>query len=854
MKKEWYKSSWIKGILIGFTQVIAVILIISMVWIISCPRAAANVLKGDNVQYEDTQGFAETFLNQYADILAGLEAKEQFETDGEFDGDKIVDIQNVSNSQPIDGKNEHGLAYRLSDLIDWGKKIYDGDINSDQYGSSGENEILVCKKPDSTYEYFYFSDFKSKIDSGELKFINETEDNSSSSILQELQDGEYYEENRDSKLTVVDQDNAVQYVDCWDYDGTWLEETCSPIDAENVLDIVNHNPDWNGKLDQAFSQIWNVLSIINVEKQAYDSMLSGYEENSSNVTYLYADRDKKTIYTNRKEYADFDNLDDSVKKIGMLDKYVLIGARASQFKGNVKGVLYNDCNYHNRLVTDPQDFVFVMGVDTKYPVQDAFYYESHSYSYYQAGIGVALAGAILSGILLMVCIIWLTIVVGRKPEDTELYLIGFDKLPTEVGAIIVVGLWGIFAAIMLNVADYLSNIVWSDEITYLGWSPGASVPMLLGIGILGFGTCAFFLFGYLSLIRRIKARSLWKRSVLRWLGIHAYAFFRMILAVGRQCLIMIAFIITQFLWASGYGMFLLIAIAADVAAFIYVVSQAAGRKQIVKGIHRIAEGQVDYKIPLKGMKGEQKDIAESINRIGDGLDAAVEAGMKNERLKTDLITNVSHDIKTPLTSIINYIDLMKRENIQDPKIQSYLEVLETKAQRLKTLTEDVVEASKVSSGNVVLNCMKLNLTEMIQQTSGEFAEKFEKRDLKEILNLPEEPAYVWADGRRTWRILENIYNNAAKYALEGSRIYADLKLTGTEVVFSLKNVSEQPLNISADELTERFIRGDVSRSTEGSGLGLSIARDLAKLMNAKFELYLDGDLFRVTITFARIND
>ena len=317
---------------------------------------------------------------------------------------------------------------------------------------------------------------------------------------------------------------------------------------------------------------------------------------------------------------------------------------------------------------------------------------------------------------------------------------------------------------------------------------------------------------------------------------------------------MIAFIITQFLWASGDGIFLLIAIAADVAAFIYVVSQVAGRKQIVKGIHRIAEGQVDYKIPLKGLKGEQKDIAESINRIGDGLDAAVEAGMKNERLKTDLITNVSHDIKTPLTSIINYIDLMKRENIQDPKIQSYLEVLEAKAQRLKTLTEDVVEASKVSSGNVVLNCMKLNLTEMIQQTSGEFVEKFEKRDLKEILNLPEEPAYVWADGRRTWRILENIYNNAAKYALEGSRIYADLKLTETEVVFSLKNVSEQPLNISADELTERFIRGDVSRSTEGSGLGLSIARDLAKLMNAKFELYLDGDLFRVTITFARIND
>ena len=852
MKKEWYKSSWMKGILVGLAQVIAVILIISMVWIISCPRAAANVLKGDNVQYEDTQGFAETFMNQYADILAGLEAKEQFETNGEFDGDKIVDIQNVSNSQPIDGKNEHGLAYKLSDLIDWEEKLYDGEIGSDQYGSQSDDEILVCKKPDSAYEYFYFSDFKSKIDNGELKFINESEDNSSSSILQELEDGEYYEGDGDSRLTVVDKDNAVQYVDCWDYDGTWVEETCSPIGAENVLDIVNHNSYWNGNLDRAFSQIWNVLSIINEEKQAYDSMLSGYEENNSNVTYLYADRDKKTIYTNREEYADFHKLDDSVKRIEKLDKYVRVGARASQFEGNVKGISYSDCNYHNRLVTDPQDFVFVMGVDTKYPVQDAFYYESHSYSYYQSRIGFAIAGAVLSSILLMVCVIWLTIVAGRKPEDPELYLIGFDKLPTEIGAAIVIAACSAFVVIMLNVTDYLSSIVWSDRIYYLGWSPGASIPTMIGIGILGFGIYAFFQLGYLSLIRRIKARSIWKRSVLRWLGIHAYTFFRKVPAVGRQCLIMIAFIITQVFWASGNGFFLLIAIAADVAAFIYVVSQAAGRKQIVKGIHQIAEGQVDYKIPLKGLKGEQKDIAESINRIGDGLDAAVEAGMKNERLKTDLITNVSHDIKTPLTSIINYIDLLKRENIQDPKIQSYLEVLEAKAQRLKTLTEDVVEASKVSSGNVVLNCMKLNLAEMIQQTSGEFAEKFEKRDLQEILNLPEEPAYVWADGRRTWRILENIYNNAAKYALEGSRIYADLKLTETEVTFSLKNVSEQPLNISADELTERFIRGDVSRSTEGSGLGLSIARDLAKLMNAKFDLYLDGDLFRVTITFARI--
>lgn len=233
------------------------------------------------------------------------------------------------------------------------------------------------------------------------------------------------------------------------------------------------------------------------------------------------------------------------------------------------------------------------------------------------------------------------------------------------------------------------------------------------------------------------------------------------------------------------------------------------------------------KIDLEDIHGEQRKIAEQVNSIGSGLDAAVEKNMKSERLKTDLITNVSHDIKTPLTSIINYVNLLKQEKFDDPKIQRYIEVLEEKSQRLKTLTEDVVEASKVSSGNISLEFMNINMIELIQQTSGEFEEKFQARNLTQIMNLPEEDAIVRVDGRRMWRVLANIYNNAAKYAMEGTRIYADLQTLDGKVIFSLKNISEQPLNISsAEELTERFIRGDLSRSTEGSGLGLSIAKTL----------------------------
>ncbi|MRN26971.1 sensor histidine kinase, partial [Romboutsia ilealis] len=189
----------------------------------------------------------------------------------------------------------------------------------------------------------------------------------------------------------------------------------------------------------------------------------------------------------------------------------------------------------------------------------------------------------------------------------------------------------------------------------------------------------------------------------------------------------------------------------------------------------------------------------------------------------------------------------KRENFNDPKIKGYLDILEAKAQRLKTLTEDVVEASKVSSGNIVLEFMDVNLVEMINQTAGEFAEKFAAKNLEMIQNLPDGPAMIHVDGRRMWRVLENIYNNAAKYAMPGTRVYADLWVTEENVGFSLKNISEQPLNISADELTERFIRGDISRSTEGSGLGLSIAKSLTTMQEGDFRLYLDGDLFKVTI-------
>ena len=218
-------------------------------------------------------------------------------------------------------------------------------------------------------------------------------------------------------------------------------------------------------------------------------------------------------------------------------------------------------------------------------------------------------------------------------------------------------------------------------------------------------------------------------------------------------------------------------------------------------------------------------------------------------MKTELITNVSHDLKTPLTSIINYINLLKTEKMPTPEAEHYIEVLDTKAQRLRHLTEDLVEAAKATSGNIELEMMPLTFDELMKQALGEFEDKFEKKNLTVVASYPECPAVVMADGRRMFRIIENILQNVYKYALEGTRIYADLSNNQSVVTFVLKNVSAAPLNISPEELMERFTRGDASRTTEGSGLGLSIAKDLTRLQGGTFDITLDGDLFKVIITF-----
>lgn len=319
--------------------------------------------------------------------------------------------------------------------------------------------------------------------------------------------------------------------------------------------------------------------------------------------------------------------------------------------------------------------------------------------------------------------------------------------------------------------------------------------------------------------------------------------------VWRTALIVLAVLLANFFIAmsmhSDFALFCWLLLMA--AVFLLACFGAWQMKSLKAAGEKLAAGEFEYKIDTKHMYWEFKHHAENLNSIGDGMAAAVEQRMKSERLKTELITNVSHDIKTPLTSIINYVDLLERPHTPEEGAE-YLEVLERQSKRLKKLTEDLVEASKASTGNMSVTLAPTSTLEIINQSLAEYGQRMEAGKLSVLINVPEPAPAVRADGRLLWRVMDNLFNNVVKYAMPETRVYVDVRTSEGNAVISVKNISRAALNVSAGELMERFVRGDASRSTEGSGLGLSIAKSLTELQHGQFSISTDGDLFKAEIT------
>ncbi len=862
MKEKWYKSNVAKAVLVVTAHVMAAVIAASFIWLLSYPVLRAEIFAGKPAkEYKDSRNFAEKMLDYSQQAVSGIKSSTLFETDGKYNSDKIVDVEMYYKTNTFDGKNKSGFSYRLGDLLEWaglrfGTVTSGVNRNSEQSIRLDENTegIIVCKKADDTFEYYRMSDFYKKIKSGGLQFIASQEDAESTENIFIEESAEEMVFSEGSFRGVQDKKGTVVYKDCWVYDGASQAEEFAPVGAEDILALVNDDPRWNGRLDEAYNMLESVLWALNDQYNVYHTSNESVKEGDTNFSFIYVDTKSRRVYTNKTEYRTYEGLEENIGKIKSAGRYVIVNPKLAEFETDMEGIdasLWRNSVKYSGL--DEEEFLFAAAVDTAYPVQDAFYMENELYERYGGSARQIAVLGCLAVLFFIGSILWLMVIAGRSDKDEKLHLNAFDRWKTELAAAAVISIWSV--PVYIGAGMMKDDALFQPEVVYYHSSyVNDSILFIAGACLMAVFTCSMFMIGFLSLVRRVKGKTVWKNSLLRCLGVFVRDIFQNLNCVWKTILLFGVFVLIH--WTavviSGRRMIVYVMLLADAAAFVYLVYKAAGRNRLKNAVKKISCGELGYEISMDKLTGDQREIAADINSIGEGMEAAVAESVKSERLKTDLITNVSHDIKTPLTSIINYVELLKQENFEDAKIRRYIEVLEQKSQRLKTLTEDVVEASKVSSGNITLEYMNLNLAEMIQQVSGEFEERFQGRRLKEVLTLPEEEVIIRADGRRMWRIFENIYNNAAKYAMEGTRVYAELSAEDNTARFHLKNISEQSLNISADELTERFIRGDISRSTEGSGLGLSIAKTLVQMQGGIFELYLDGDLFKVTIEFPRV--
>ena len=882
MKGKGYRSSSVKAIWIVIAHLAAVAAAVCAAMFVMIYQTGIR-LDDRGKSYTESEAFEKQVSNRGSDILVSLAAQDDINYLKNAGSSAVIDLAefeekgNTRDSiRDLSLKNTSGLAYSVSDLLEWGK---DWEANYYEGVYDEDSQVIRCESSDGTSHYFYRTDFKKMVADGTLKinyntdFLEEDdfESKTESEKLDTVADELYYRYTSQSENigNVTDTRTNTEYPGCFFVELSQLDEKFAPQGAENILDAVNKSTEWNGRLEDAYKELFTLLDCIRAiqsdgQFNDYETSLASvfhsvgdYTEGSTNLTYLFADKETQTIYTNKKAYSSYAQLEQNLEKIFKEKAYAVVYPELSECVTNIPDADLQVWNHTIDQSFDTKDFVFAVSVDTKFSVADSMADEAENYETYSKLMFPMLAGAVFGSVLWLIGMVWLTVTAGRKPEDEEIHLNGFDRWYTEIAAGAVIGIW-LAGTIILGTLIANSSLGYSYAV----------VTVIVTCLICGTYTMAWFLIGYLSLVRRIKAGTLWKnsliRKVLKWIGKCSGKLADFVRAFSRNTaekikvlLVGGAFLFLQFLIIGcifgGAEVFLLALMAVDVAAMIFVIRKADGLDLIMDGLKKISDGELQYKIKTDTLTGKQKVMAEYINNIGGGLDAAVENSLKKERMQTELITNVSHDLKTPLTSIINYVDLMKRENPTDPKIQEYLRILDEKSQRLKVLTEDVVEASKASTGNIKLEMNDIDFVEMVQQVIGEFEEKFQEKNLTMMVHFTDEPSIIYADGQRMWRVLENVFGNVVKYAMEGTRVYAEISNRNKKVTFSLKNISAQPLNISADELTERFIRGDVARNTEGSGLGLSIAKSLTELQGGEFKLYLDGDLFKVMITFAAKN-
>ena len=457
----------------------------------------------------------------------------------------------------------------------------------------------------------------------------------------------------------------------------------------------------------------------------------------------------------------------------------------------------------------------------------------------------------LTAVLFVLClalVIFLLCAAGHKEGVEGIHLNWVDKIPLDLYLVVAILLGAGLFALGID----LSGASW--------WF------MIVLIALLGAALVLLAMSVLMTLSTRFKSGAFWKNTVI-------YFCLRLLLRMLKAIKAGVSYCATHLhlYWQAGLifvgvslaELFFLAAFSRSAVVVIWVIAKlieapllvliVISLQKLKAGGEALAEGNLNASVDLKHMYGVLRSHGENLNSIAQGMQKAVQQQLKSERFRTDLITNVSHDIKTPLTSIVNYVDLLKKEDVQPEKAKEYIAVLDRQSARLKKLTEDLVEASKASSGTLPVHLEAVDVNVLLSQVSGEYQSRFELCKLEPIVKLSSEDPQILADGKLLWRVFDNLLSNICKYAMPGTRVYFTSEVLDGRVQISFKNISNYPLDITADELLERFVRGDSSRSTEGSGLGLSIAQSLTGLQKGTFDLVVDGDLFKANLSFPLLN-
>ncbi len=568
---------------------------------------------------------------------------------------------------------------------------------------------------------------------------------------------------------------------------------------------------------------------------------------TKNFVYLLIDNTTNQIYTNLIPTQKTDTIDEIKSEISKNAYYWNYNGEISTNINNLssENIPYTDYIY-TALETHEYELYTSVNQDLLY--KDNFVFGKMAFDLINTiGNTPVILISILSLSLLILICSYLVISLGHKKDYEGIYLNYLDKLPLGVLFVLLFLAGGIFAFVGV-----------------LGPAAINTIFSIIAVIIFCIDLYVCFAIFVSSVIKRIKAGTLFRNTItymlLKWLKKVFIKFknwckkcldllFTNTNSTLKLGLIYFGFILGSIILVNIAAPFTLLAIGLWIYIFILLLRKTNSFYKIKDAVHDIYEGKNDVRLDETNFSGDLKQFASDVNDIAGGFSNAISESLKSERLKTELITNVSHDIKTPLTSIISYVDLLKQENIENEKAKEYIDVLDSKSQRLKRLIEDLVEASKASSGNIKLNMEKLKVAELIKQCTGEFEDKFKANGLEIISNIPQEDICINADSRYMYRVIENVFSNITKYALKNSRVYIDVEKNTDKINISIKNISKDKLNISPDELMQRFVRGDKSRFTEGSGLGLSISKSLTELQNGDFKIFIDGDLFKVNLRF-----